>query len=344
MVTSRPCVGAICASVLLLVGVAPARAQVERIVDPDWTVPRTPDGQPNLQGMWGNKTITPIERPDSAQGRAYLTEEEIAVAEQLTAERKARANAPSEIRSEPLPAGGNVGGYNNHWLDAGDTVLPTGQTSLIVDPPDGRAPVRPWALAAKAYHAARNGDHYEHMSVWDRCLSRGVPGSMLPAGYNNAYRIVQTPDHVVIQHEMIHDVRIIPLSKHPHIDPRIRQWMGDARASWDGDTLVVETTNFHNRGWIASSMAGGRLKGIPTSERLHVVERYRRVSEDSILWTVTIEDPNVYTRPWTISMPLTRDSDYEIYEYACHEGNWAVRGALSGQRVLDARGRTDDEE
>ena len=145
------------------------------------------------------------------------------------------------------------------------------------------------------------------MSVRDRCLSRGVPGSMLPAGYNNAYRIVQTPVHVVIQHEMIHDVRIIPLSDAPHIDPRITQWMGDARAHWDGDTLVVETTNFHNRGWIASSAAGARLKGISTSKRLRVVEHYQRVSENAIIWTVRITAPEVYTGPWTISMPLTRD-------------------------------------
>ena len=173
------------------------------------------------------------------------------------------------------------------------------------------------------------------MSVWDRCLSRGVPGSMLPAGYNNAYRIVQTPDHIAIQHEMIHDVRIIPLSDPPFIDGSIRQWMGDARAHWDGDVLVVETKNFHNRGWIASSSAGARLKGIPTSKALHVVERYERVSADTIIWTVTIDDPNVYTRPWTISMPLTAEPDYEMFEYACHEGNYGLVGILAGARALE---------
>ena len=136
---------------------------------------------------------------------------------------------------------------------------------------------------------------------------------------------------------MIHDVRIIPLSDQPYISSNIRQWMGDARAHWDGDTLVVETKNFHARGWIASSSAGARLKGIPTSRELHVVERYQRVSEDTIMWTVNITDPNVYTAPWTISMPLTAEPDYEIYEYACHEGNYAVPNALSGQRVIDAR-------
>ena len=314
---------------------APVMAQIDRVVDPNWTHPRTSDGQPDLQGMWGNKTITPIERPDSVQGKAFLTREEVAVLERTTAERRAYAEA------NPNP--NTVGGYDNHWLDSGDTVLSTGQTSLIIDPPTGRAPVKSWALAAKAYNLDHLGDHYRHMSVWDRCLSRGVPGSMLPAGYNNAYRIVQTPDYVVIQHEMIHDVRIIPLSDRPHIDPNITQWMGDARAYWDDNTLVVRTKNFHDRGWIASSAAGARLKGIPTSPRLDVVERYDRVSDDTIIWTVRIDDPNVYMQPWTISMPLTRDADYEMYEYACHEGNWAVRNALSGQRALDANGDSDQE-
>ena len=158
-------------------------------------------------------------------------------------------------------------------------------------------------------------------------------GSMLPAGYNNTHRIVQTPDHVVLQHEMIHDLRIIPLSDHAHIDDRIGLWMGDARAHWDGEVLVVETQNFNNRGWIATSGAGRRLKGIPTSTRLHVVERYERVSETTIMWTVTVDDPNVYTRPWTISIPLTAEPEYVIYEYACHEGNYAIPNILAGARM-----------
>ncbi len=318
-----------------LAGAAGADAQLERVIDPDWTLPRTPDGQPDLQGKWGNKTLTPMERPDELEGRAFLTDEEIArINQQRIIDEAARDAAPAR-RYE---AGGNVGGYGSYWLDSGDTVLSTGQTSLIVDPPDGHAPIRKWALENKAYNLARNGDHYRHMSVWDRCISRGVPGSMLPAGYNNVYRILQTPDHVVVQHEMIHDARIIPFRKdQPFIDDDIRQWMGDARAHWEDDVLVVETKNFHNRGWIASSSAGARLKGIAVSKALHVVERYRRVSEDTIIWTVTIEDPNVYTRPWTIRMPLTAEPDYDIFEYACHEGNYAVPNALSGQRVIDAR-------
>jgi hypothetical protein len=326
------CAVTLCIAVFTIAFAPIATAQLSRVVDPNWTTPRTADGHPDFQGMWGNKTLTPMERPEGVS--AFLTDEQMANTNQeyISAE-AARDAAPAQRYS----AGGNIGGYGSYWLDAGDEVLSTGQTSLIVRPANGRAPIKPWALKTKAYNLAHNGDHYQHMSVWDRCLSRGVPGSMLPAGYNNAYRIVQTADHIAIQHEMIHDVRIIPLSDQPYINSKIKQWMGDSRAYFDGDVLVVESKNFHGRGWIASSGAGARLKGILTTTEQRVVERYERVSAETILWTVTIDDPNVYTEPWTISMPLTADPDYEIFEYACHEGNYAVPNALGGQRVIEAR-------
>ena len=304
-----------------------------------YAAPRTPDGQPDLQGMWNNETLTPFERPTSMADKAFLTEEEAAARNRQSDERRAAADAASEVRTAPLPVGGNIGGYNQFWLDPGRRVLSTRQTSMVVDPPDGRVPVKPWAVAARTHNLAHVGDSYVHMSVWDRCLSRGVPGSMFPAGYNNAYRILQTPDHVTIIYEMIHDVRIIPLDNRPHIDRDIKLWMGNSRAHWDGDTLVVETRNFHNRGWIASSAAGGRIKGIPTSKALYVVERFTRVSDDTIMWDMTVEDPNVYTRPWTVSMPLTHRPSYQMFEYACHEGNWAVRNALSGSRAVERAAR-----
>ncbi len=319
------------ACALALVVALPAAAQIDRVRDPNWTTPRTSDGQPDLQGIWGNKTITPIERPES-ESRVYLSDEEIATLNQQRAIRQAAQDAEPARRVE---AGRNVGGYASYWLDSGDTVLSTGQTSFVVDPPTGRAPVKQWALDTKAWRRAHEGDHYLNMSVWDRCISRGVPGSMLPAGYNNAYRILQTPNHLVIYHEMIHDARIIPLSDQPFIDNRIRQWMGDARAFWEGEVLVVETKNFHDRGWIASSIAGGRLKGIPVSKALHVVERFERVSQTTIMWDVTVADPDVYTAPWKVSMPLTAEPTYEMFEYACHEGNYAVPNALSGARFLE---------
>ena len=291
-----------------------------------WTVPRTAAGHPDLEGIWTNDTITPLERPADHADKAFLTPEEAAELETRTAASRAEEERLAE----------NFRGYNRFWLDSGTTVLSSGQTSLVVDPPTGVVPVRPEAEARRDFNLAHVADSYEHMSVWDRCISRGVPGSMLPAGYNNAYRILQTAEHLVVYHEMIHDARIIPLDGRPHVVEGVQQWMGDSRGRWEGDTLVVETKNYHGRGWIASSGAGGRIKGIPVTDELHVVERFTRVSPDTIEWSVTIEDPDIYTRPWTISMPLTRDSSYVMFEYACHEGNHAVENILRGGRVEEA--------
>ena len=321
---------------LVVAMLAPVTAWAQSVSsDGSYVVPRTADGHPDLQGLWTNDTITRFERPADLGDKAFYTEEEVAAMEQRTLERNAAANAPSAPRTELLPVGGNVGGYNQLWLDSGTTVLSTGRTSIVVEPENGRVPVQAWAEAKRSYDLEHVADHFRHMSVWDRCMSRGVPGSMLPAGYNNAYRIMQTADHVVIQYEMIHDVRVIPLDDRPHISRDIGLWMGDSRARWDGDTLVVETANYHDRGWIASSAAGGRIKGIPVSEALHVVERFTRVSRDTIMWEATVEDPNVYTRPWVIEMPLTRDPAYVMFEYACHEGNLAIPNILGGGRVAE---------
>ena len=319
----------------LTLAALPAKAQGQSAAGDTWSLSRTPDGQPDLQGMWTNETLTPFERPTSVADRAFLTEEEAAERNRQFVERRERADAPSTVKTEPLPAGGDVGGYNQFWFEPGRSVLSTRQTSLVVDPPDGRVPVRPEAEVMRAYNLEHVTDSYVHMSVWDRCLSRGVPGSMFPAGYNNAYRILQTPGYVTIIYEMIHDVRIIPLDGRPRVAEDVTLWMGDSRARWEGDTLVVETTNYHDRGWIASSAAGGRIKGIPTSEELQVVERFTRVADDTIMWEVMVKDADTYTRPWTVSMPLTRDPGYQMFEYACHEGNWAVRNALSGARAQE---------
>jgi len=298
--------------------------------DENWVNGRTADGQPDLQGLWTNDTITPMERPASMAGKQFLSDDEVAAMETRIAER--RAFADDNIVVE---VGGNIGGYNQVWMDSGDTVLSTGQTSMIVDPPTGRAPIRPVAEAARDYGFAHVEDHWVNHTVWDRCLTRGVPGSMLPAGYNNAYRIIQTPNYITIVHEMIHDVRVIPLNKSAHIDSRVKLWMGDSVAHWEGETLVVETTNYNNRGMIASSGAGGRLKGVPVSEDLHVVEKFTRVSADTIMWEARINDPENFTEAFTIAMPLTRDDDYVMYEYACHEGNHAISNILSAGRAAE---------
>jgi len=269
-----------------------------------------------------------MERPASLAGKQFLSDDEVAAMERRIAER--RTYADNNIVVE---VGGNIGGYNQIWMDSGDTVLSTGQTSMIVDPPSGRAPIRPEAEAARDYGFAHVEDHWTNHTVWDRCITRGVPGSMLPAGYNNAYRIIQTPDNITIVHEMIHDVRVIPLRKTAHLDSRIKLWMGDSVAHWEGETLVVETTNYNNRGMIANSGAGGRLKGVPVSEELHVLERFTRTSADTIMWEARITDPENFTQPFTIAMPLTRDDDYVMYEYACHEGNHAIANILSAGRA-----------
>jgi hypothetical protein len=194
-------------------------------------------------------------------------------------------------------------------------------------------PLKPSAEEARDRNLA-SVDSYELMSPWDRCITRG-PGTMFPAGYNNAYQIVQTPGFVTISNEMIHEARIIPIDGRPHLDASIRSWTGDPRGHWDGNTLVVETTNFNGKGWIATNAASARIRGVPHSDALRLVERFTRVAADTISYEVTIEDPNVYTRPWTVAIPLTRDDSYQIFEYACHEGNRAVEHVLSAARAAE---------
>jgi hypothetical protein len=295
-----------------------------------WTPPPTPDGQPDLQGVWTNATITPFERPASMADKPFLTSEEVADLERRTLDRRAQAE-----RAQRPARATDPGSYNDFWMDSGTKVLSTGQTSLVVDPPDGRVPVRPSAEKIRDENLARSFHDPEFMSVWDRCITRGIPGSMFPAGYNNAYEILQMPGYVVILYEMIHDARIIPLDGRPHAPSSVRTWMGDSRGRWEGNTLVVDVTNYNSRGWIASSAAGGRIKGIPHTEGLHVVERFTRIGPDTIQYEATIDDPDIYTRPWKVAFPLARDQNYRIFEYACHEGNYAVGNILRGARVQD---------
>src|SRR5579864_5159677 len=290
-----------------------------------WTPPRTPDGQPDLQGTWTNATITPFERPKEFEGKPILTEEEAA-----ELERRAAQN-----RVDRPPREGEVGDYNRLWIDSGTKVVSTRQSSLVVEPSDGRVPLSPAGEAKRNYNLAHNADSYKYMSPWDRCITRGLPGGMFPAGYNNAYQIMQTPGYVVIVSEMIHEARIIPLTSSQHLPQTIRQWNGDSIGHWEGNTLVVDTTNYNGKGWITTSAASGRIKGTPQSEALHLVERFSRVDSDTISYEAIIDDPNVYSRPWKVAIPLTRDENYQIYEYACHEGNEAVGLVLRGGRALD---------
>ena len=299
-----------------------------------WVAPRTADGQPDLQGLWNNTTITPFERrPGQPE---FITEEDAVAAERSAIERRAQANAPSMPRTELLPAGANPGSVNQFWFGPRFQIVGSRRSSLVIDPPDGRVPLRTEAEVRRDYLVEHRTDTVENMSVYSRCITRGVPGTMFPQAYNNGYQILQIPGFVVIRAEMMH-VRIIPLDAGPHVPGQIRGWMGDSRGHWDGDTLVVETTNFDPKGWISSNASAGRLHAVPQSGDLRVVERFRRTDEDTITWQATIEDPDVYTAPWTVEVPFDRRPDYVIYEYACHEGNHAVQGVMGAERVVEQR-------
>ena len=268
-----------------------------------WKQGRTPDGQPDLQGIWLNFDSTPFEAPDP---------------------KAAPAAGGADRGTGPAP----------EFADHSHTVSAR-RTAMVVDPPDGRVPVMKWAEDKRDYDLAHLEDAPQHETPWVRCITRGVPGGMFPAGYNNAYEIIQIPGYVVIVYEMIHDTRIIPIDGGPHVGKGIRLWNGDPRGRFEGDTLVVETTNYNDKGSIATSAATGRIRGIPHSEELHVVERFTRTSESRIEYSVTITDPKVYTQPWTVALPLNRDDEYLMFEYACHEGNLALPNALRAGRVRE---------
>ena len=312
-------------TLMAAVPVAAQNTSANKAPTKTWTPPRTPDGQPDLEGVWTNATITPFERPPELAGKQVLTKREAAELE--------RQAAGNRVDRPPKP--GDVGTYNQVWFDSGTKVVATLQTSLVVDPPDGRVPVKPSAEAKRDYDLAHITDSYEYMSVWDRCITRGVPGGMFPAGYNNTYQIVQNPGYVMILYEMIHTARVIPLDGGPHLPHNVHQWDGDSRGHWEGDTLVVDVANYNNKGWIANSASTGRLKGIPQTETTHVVERFTRTAPDTIMYEVKIEDPNVYDAPWKVAIPLVRDGSYQILEYACQEGNQSVANILSAGRVAD---------
>jgi hypothetical protein len=207
--------------------------------------------------------------------------------------------------------------------------------SMVVDPPSGRVPVRPEAEARRDHNLIHLTDSWEHHTPWERCITRGVPAGIFPPGYGAGYRILQAPGYVVILYEMIHEARIIPLDGRPHASPAIRLWNGDSRGRWEGNTLVVEVTNYNDKGSIATNIATQGMRGIPQSEALKVVERFTLVGPDTIQYEVTVEDPHIYTAPWKVAMPMNRDRSYQIFEYACHEGNYGLVNSLSAGRAED---------
>ena len=290
---------------------------------------RTPWGDPDLQGAWTNRTTTPLERPSEFEGRSVLTNEERAELDTRAAGNPDRP--PPEGRSAEWRRRDAAGAYNSFWLDRGSR---SEQTSLIVDPPNGRFPAKTDRVRQKdvAFEAARDGelpDTWEDLNLYDRCITRGLPGAMIPGFYNHNYQILQTPDYVVILVEMIHDARIIPLDGRPHLPPQHRQWLGDSRAHWEGDTLVVETSNFNAKG-------DQRVRNLVQagSEHSHVVERFRRVDTDTIDYRFTVTDPRTFRTAWTAEIPMV-NLEGPLFEYACHEGNYGLYNILAGARAAE---------
>ncbi|MGA2880868.1 MAG: hypothetical protein ABSG13_18110 [Bryobacteraceae bacterium] len=302
-----------------------------------WTTPRTSDGHPDLQGVWANNSATPLERPKVLEGRAFLTDEEVAALKKKAAELFDNGNSDAAFgdsvfesvlanvkgtKSGFKSTDGGTGDYSSVWTVARDW---DNRTSLITDPPDGRLPaMTPQAeQKQRAAFAATRGrpSGPEDRSLSERCITYGSP--QLVAGYQSYYQLVQTSTSVVILTEMIHDARIIPLDGGPHLPPDIQTWLGDARGHWESDTLVVDTTNFKP----------GVFRNVST-EKLHVVERFTRTGPDTLQWQLTIDDPGAWTKPWTAMIPL-KSSKKIVYEYACHEGNYGLESILAGARRED---------
>lgn len=318
--------------------------------------PRTADGRPDLQGVWDFRTMTPLQRPTELGEKAFLTSEEAAAQEAGVAERRARLLEPSEVRTEPLPAGGGgraVGGYNDFWLDYGTTIVGDRRTSLIVDPPDGRLPALtaegeslrqvgslmedlPIEGLVRVRSAGTGSDYPEDRGLAERCLvgfNSGPP--MMPSGYNNNMQLFQTPDAVVILNEMVHDVRIIPLDERPHLPPSVGQWAGSSIGRWDGDTLVVETTNMTDK---TASFEPSATTAIGTGVTLTLTERFSRLNDETLLYEYTVDDPTIFTSAFTVAVPMRR-SEEPMFEYACHEGNYGLLNILTGARVAEAESR-----
>jgi hypothetical protein len=296
----------------------PAICQTQTAAAGTWTAPLTSWGDPDLQGQWNSQTSTPLQRPREGPlaGRDTLTLEE---AETLEATNRANFDLP--------PREGSVGNYNAFWRDVGKALT---RTSLIIDPPDGRMPLlspegQARIDAERAERSTRgpsnSPDTYKDLRQWTRCISRGWNG--IGSWYSSNYQIFQSAGYVVVFQELIHEARIIPLDGRPHLPGSIPLWMGDSRGHWEGTTLVVDTTNFDPK---------TRYQG--SRDTLHLIERYTRVDENTIDYQFTIDDPQTFTRPWTVLRPMTRVTDrVSIFEYACHEGNYAMEGILAGARA-----------
>ncbi len=311
--------------VLGVVTLLPAPAVAQTDGAEAWTLPRTPWGEPDLQGIWDFRTMTPLERPEELAGKQVLTDDEAA---EYEAERV--ASLDKDLRTEDgLTAEDDVRrAYNQFWWDYGTTLTEDKRTSLIVDPPDGRIPLLTPAAQARVdlreEGRRRPARGPEDRSVGERCIlgfNAGPPVN--PSAYNNNIHIFQIPGSVVILVEMVHDVRVVPMDGRPHLPDHIRQWKGDARGHWDGETLVVESTNFTDK----TSVRG-------SGPALHLTERFTRVGAETLLYEYTVDDPQSFTAPWSAAIPMQK-TEAPMFEYACHEGNYGMFNLLAGARAQE---------
>ena len=297
--------------------------------DAGWTLPRTPDGHPDLQGVWANNSATPLERPDVWEGKETLTDEELAALQVAAASAAGDGDAlfgdqlvlAAIAGVEATSYDPTTGNYNQFWIAERDF---DNRTSLVIDPPDGRIPdLTPEARERRREGVARRSEHpadtYTDRPLQERCVSYGVP--RLGAGYNSYYQLFQSAGHVVFLNEMIHDARVIPIDGQTHLVDSVRQLHGDSRGHWEGDTLVIETTNYS---------PDATFRG--ASDNLHMVERLTRVGPRTLNYEVTLTDPTTWAGPWTVMIPLMGSED-AIFEYACHEGNIGMEGILAGHRA-----------
>ena len=296
---------------------------------------KTPWGEPDLQGLWTSEPElgVPFERPTEFGERQTLTEAEFAARQAQAAQQLATDNAEFEVETADTANAGAVGSATSpppHWLERGQ---PSRRTSMVIDPPDGRMPALSAEARARQQRGVRgsfgNGpfNSHEDFTLYDRCITRGVPNAIYPAVYNANTRLVQGPGYVAISYEMIHETRVVPIDSRPPLPSHLRQYLGDARAHWEGDTLVIRTANFNGR----TSYRG-------SSDKLVLTERFRRVDADTLRYEMTVEDPSTWARPWTAALNLKPQSD-QMYEYACHEGNNAMRNMLSAARAEDQKKR-----
>ena len=309
-----------------------ASSQESSALDPDYNPPRTAFGHPDLQAVWSNAILTPLERPPEFGDQAFLTEEQANAYRAQRLQVFDRAERQEDVELDVSFA------YNDFWWDWGDDIARTRRTSLIIDPPDGRLPpLTPEAQRRRDERITRRIEHpadgpeyrllRERCIVWDGNNDAGAGPPMMPASYNNNFQIVQTEDYVLLLKEMVHETRIVPLDGRPHLPPNVRQWLGSSRARWEDDTLVIETTNLT-----------GKTSYMGASENMHLTERFTRVADDILLYEFTVDDPEAFERPWTAQIPTVK-LDGLIYEFACHETNRGMMGLLSGARAEEAAAR-----